>query len=119
MRLYLPGGMLKRRPADIDVSDLTAKPAGEARWEPGDILDWPFAPEPSPAEQALIERRLTTDTSVEEDLHKRATDAYQGLVAYENLTTPTNAQTVAAVRLLCKVARALIRLQLRQLDKTD
>jgi len=45
--------------------------------------------------------------------------AYQDLQAFENLATPTNAQTLAAVRLLCKVVRGLIRLQLRRLDSVE
>lgn len=119
MRLYLPNGMLKR-PADTDVSDLTAaKRTGEAYWDEDDVLVVPFDTEPTTAEQTLIERRLTTDTSVEETLQKRVTDAYQQLLDYEKLPTPGNAQTIAVVKLLCKVARALIRLQLRQLDAAD
>jgi hypothetical protein len=120
MRLYLPNGRMRRPGADI--SDLTtAKPTGAPNWAVGepDVLVMPFDTEPTPAEQSAIERRLTTDTPVEETLHTRALDAYQALQSYEGLTNPTDAQTRAVVKVLCKAVRALIRLQLRRLDAAD
>jgi hypothetical protein len=120
MRLYLPNGMLKRPEADL--SDLTtSRQTGERRWaddEP-DVLEIPFDVEPTPTEQAAIELRLTTETPVEETLHARVLAAYKSLQDYEALASPTGPQTTAIVKVLCKVARGLIRLQLRQLDKTD
>jgi hypothetical protein len=120
MRLHLPNGAMKRPGADI--SDLTtAREVGERRWAPDavDVLEIPFDTEPTADEQAAIERRLTTDTPVEETLHARVLAAYDQLAAYESTASPTAAQTTAVVKLLCKVVRGLIRLQLRQLDKTD
>jgi hypothetical protein len=105
-----------------DVSDLTAKEVTERGWHEDEGEEHyvvRFAVNLSAAEEAAIRRRLTTSGQVEEDLQARAVEAYQGLQAFENVATPTNAQVVAAVRLLCKVARALIRLQLRQLDAAD
>jgi hypothetical protein len=120
MRLYLPNAKPERLQADL--SDLTAsREVGEREWatDAVDVLVLDFDTEPTATEQAAIERRLTTDTPVEETLHARVLAAYDQLAAYESLTAPTAAQTVAVVKLLCKVARGLIRLQLRQLDKTD
>lgn len=45
--------------------------------------------------------------------------ALTNLRAYRDLASPTNAQTVAVVKLLCRVAISLIRLQLARLDATD
>jgi hypothetical protein len=67
-------------------------------------------------ETEAVQLRLSTATGVEEQLQARAWEATQNLLAYENAATPTNATTVATVKLLCKVVRALIRLQLRRLD---
>lgn len=105
-----------------DLGDLTAKEILERGWRDVDgdeAYVVQFAVNLSAAEEAAIRRRLTTGSGIEETLHERATTAYADLQAFEALTTPTNAQTVAVVRLLCKVARALIRLQLRQLDTAD
>lgn len=123
MRVYLPGDMLKRD-ADVDLSDLTGcRRAGEPYWDPDElnVLVIPFDREPTQTEQAAITQRLTTPTDggVEETLHKRVMAAYADLQAFENQANVSNADVVRIVRLLCKVARGLIRLQLRQLDKTD
>ena len=120
MRLYLPSGKLKNPGAEF--ADLTtAKQTDDPYWstdEP-DVLVIPFDTEPTTAEQDAIARRLTTAPGVEGTLHTRVTAAYDQLLAFENTTTPTSAQTVAAVKLLCKVARGLIRLRMRQYDKAD
>lgn len=105
-----------------DLADLTAKEITERGWRYIDGDEFyvvRFAVNLSAAEEAAIRRRLSTSGQVEEDLQARAVAAYTDLQAFEALTTPTNAQVVAVVRLLCKVARGLIRLQLRQLDATD
>jgi hypothetical protein len=41
------------------------------------------------------------------------------LRAYRDLASPTNAQTLAAVKLLCRVAIGLIRWRIGRLDATD
>jgi hypothetical protein len=120
MRLYLPNAKPERLQADL--SDLTAsREVGERHWAPDalDVLVLDFDTEPTADEQAAIERRLTTDTPVEETLHARVLAAYTELQAFESQATVTNADVVRVVKLLCKVVRALVRLQLRQLDKTD
>ena len=105
-----------------DVSDLTGKEIIDKGWREVDGAEHyvlQFAVNLTADEETAIRRRLTTGSATEETLHARATSAYADLQAFEALTSPTNAQTLAVVRLLCKVARGLIRLQLRQLDATD
>lgn len=52
-------------------------------------------------------------------LRDQADAALANLLAYRDLASPTNAQTVAVVRLLCRVCIALIRLVLFKLDGRD
>lgn len=52
-------------------------------------------------------------------LTDQAATALAGLRTYRDNAAPTNAQTVAAVKLLCRVAIALIRLKLAKFDATD
>jgi hypothetical protein len=52
-------------------------------------------------------------------LQQQAADALVNLRAYRDLASPTNAQTVATVKLLCRVAIGLIRLRLEKFDATD
>ena len=103
-----------------DLADLTGKQILTRGWvtdaDGNEEYEVQFAVNLSAAETEQIERRLATGSSVEEQLQARAWQATQNLLDYEAQATPTNAQTVAVVKLLCKVARALIRLQLRQLD---
>jgi hypothetical protein len=54
-----------------------------------------------------------------QSLVQQADSAIQSLRDYRDLVAPSNAQTVAAVKLLCRVAIALIRLQLRKFDRAD
>jgi hypothetical protein len=54
----------------------------------------------------------------ESTLRQQADAALVDLRAYRDLASPTNAQTVAAVKLLCRVCIGLIRLALRKLDST-
>jgi hypothetical protein len=105
-----------------DLSDLTSKTISERGWrviDGDEVYLIQFAVNLTADEEAAIRRRLTTSGQVEEDLQARAASAYADLQAFEALSNPTNAQTLAAVKLLCRVARALIRLQLRQLDAAD
>ena len=48
-----------------------------------------------------------------------AANALSGLRAYRDLAAPTNAQTVAVVKLLCQVAITIIRLSLGKHEATD
>jgi hypothetical protein len=121
-----------------DLADLTAKEIIDRGWQTVDgdeVYVVQYAVNLSAAEEAAVRRRLTTSGQVEEDLHARAVGAYsdlqafenhRDLEAFENAAAPTNAQrdavlrlVIAVVKLLCKVARALIRLQLRRLDSVD
>lgn len=52
-------------------------------------------------------------------LRQQADTALVNLRAYRDNAAPTNAQTVAAVKTLCRVCIALIRLQLAKLDAAD
>ena len=52
-------------------------------------------------------------------LRAQADTALNNLRAYRDNAAPTNAQTVAVVKTLCRVAIALIRLQLAKLDGAD
>jgi hypothetical protein len=105
--------------ADITDKAILDRGWGDAEGDDPAPFFVQFAVNLTADEEAAVRRRLTTANSVEETLHGRALAAYQDLQAFENLATPTNAQILAAVRLLCKVARGLIRLQLRRLDATD
>lgn len=49
----------------------------------------------------------------------QADQALVNLRAYRDLQQPTNAQTIAAVKLLCRVAIGLIRMKLAKFDGTD
>lgn len=50
------------------------------------------------------------------NLRAQADQALVDLRTFRDLTSPTNAQVIAAVKLLCRVAIGLIRLQLNKLD---
>lgn len=54
-----------------------------------------------------------------EALDTRMDQALDGLRSYVGLATPTAAQTAVAVKLLCRVAIAVIRLQRNRFDGTD
>ena len=106
-----------------DLSGLTSQQVVWRGWverEDGtETYDVQFTAALTAAEQEAVERRLTTAGDVEETLHSRAVGAYKELQAFELQANVTNADVVRIVRLLCKVARALIRLQLRRLDAAD
>ncbi len=52
-------------------------------------------------------------------IRSQADQAIVNLRLYRDTPAPTNAQTVAVVKLLCRACIALVRLQLAQLDATD
>lgn len=68
---------------------------------------------------AAIADREAAALANSDTLHSRAAEALANLRLYCDLPTPTSAQTVAVVKLLCRVAICLIRLQLRRLDGVD
>lgn len=63
--------------------------------------------------------RAEAEESTRLTLEGRADVAFDQLRAYRALASPTQAQTVAAVKVLCGVAITLIRLALRRLDSPD
>lgn len=98
------------RPADTDTttSELTH---ALVDGQPAQV----WTARPWTAEE-LAERAAAVN---EETLHSRANTALNGLSTFLGITSPTNAQTLAVVRLLCRAVAALIRLQLRRLETTD
>lgn len=68
--------------------------------------------------QAFTQQLAQVDTNAA-NLQQQAADALANLRAYRDLASPTNAQTVAAVKLLCRVAIGLIRMRLQRFDATD
>lgn len=60
------------------------------------------------------QRRATSDS-----IRTNAEQALVNLRGYRDLAAPTNAQTIAVVKLLCRVCISLIRLQLWKLDAVD
>lgn len=71
--------------------------------------------------QTLVDALAATDATrrnVLASLSSEADVAIDNLRAYRALATPTNTQTIAVVRLLCRVALVLIRLQVAKLDAT-
>lgn len=66
-----------------------------------------------------IEYEEAPETTNERTMRERAESALENLRAYRNLATPTNAQTIAAVKTLCAAEIALIRLVLGKLEATD
>jgi hypothetical protein len=81
---------------------------------------WLDIPEAMTEEQGLVataqQAQLDANSRTIED---QAATALAGLRAYRDLANPTNAQTVAAVKLLCRVAIGLIRLRLARFDAVD
>jgi hypothetical protein len=65
--------------------------------------------------------RVPVSASVPDQLDDRLRQAYAGLRNYINTpnASVTQAQTVTVVKLLCRVAIALVRRQLNELDGTD
>lgn len=94
--VIIPANLAARilRPADTDMSDLTAAARdGDAGWLEDGSLSIPFSPEPTPAEQSRILRRLLTASPADEAVVAALVDAYADLA---DRTTPT----ATAVRLL-------------------
>jgi hypothetical protein len=71
------------------------------------------------AEQQAVADAVTAQHEANEaGLQSQAEQALVGLRSYRDQANPTTAQTVAAVKLLCRVAIALIRLFLRKFEGT-
>lgn len=67
---------------------------------------------------AVADGERTRSTQAEA-MRAVADQALANLRTYRDLASPTNAQTVAAVKLLCRVCISLIRLALAKHDATD
>ena len=70
------------------------------------------------ADQAAAAAELTVTTNTK-TMDTQADAALANLRAYRDLAAPTQAQTVAVVKLLCRVAIALIRFRLAKFDGAD
>lgn|GEM_PF-3777307 len=69
--------------------------------------------------QSLLDSIAASDAAratYARSIRGQADQALTDLRTFRDLASPTNAQTVAAVKLLCRVAIGLIRLQLSKLD---
>jgi hypothetical protein len=73
----------------------------------------------SEADGMVVAQQQAQQAANADALRSQASDALANLRAYRDLASPTNAQTVAVVRLLCRVAIGLIRLRLERFDATD
>lgn len=106
-----------RRPfATVTFDDITSKRVVGSGWDEQGRFGVQFAVNLTAAEAASVELRLSTQGGVEETLQTRAWDATAALLAYESEPTPTQVQTMVVVKLLCRVVRALVRLQLGRTD---
>lgn len=74
----------------------------------GDVVEARYEVEPIPPQ-----------VTVENDLNSQLDQALSNLRAYRDNAAPSNLQTVAVVKLLCRVVIALVRLTRRQLDGTE
>ena len=84
------------------------------------ITAWRDArPQPTQAQLDAALTAVQAQLVVPATLQSNADDALANLRAYRDLASPTNTQTVAAVKLLCRVAIILIRLQLSKYDAAD
>jgi hypothetical protein len=69
--------------------------------------------------QSLLDSIATSTASRDtyaKNIRSQADQALTELRTFRDLASPTNAQVVAVVKLLCRVAIGLIRLQLAKLD---
>ena len=71
------------------------------------------------AEAVAFTAQIAQEGTNARSLEDQAAAALANLRAYRDNAAPTNAQTTAAVKLLCRVAIGLIRLRLAKLDATD
>lgn len=102
MRITVPAGRQLRRPADVDVSDLTAAVRdGDPFWD-GDDLVIPFVVDPTPTEQSAIKRRLFTEDAAHESRVRAAADALAALDTVTDVPPPV----LDALRLLLTDALA-------------
>lgn len=83
----------------------------EERWLDVDVL----TDEQAAAQTAQLAQQDANALSLED----QAAQALASLRTYRDLASPTNAQTVAAVKLLCRVAIGLIRLRLAKFEAVD
>lgn len=67
----------------------------------------------------LVQAQAAAEVSNESTLNNQAEAALVNLRAYRDLASPTQAQTVAIVKVICRVLIALIRFRLNKLDATD
>lgn len=90
------------------ISDASQAVAGETVVEvlPQSLLD------------AIEAQRIAAETT-NTAIRQQAETALTGLRAYRDNPIPTNADSVVALKLLCRVAIGLIRLQLSKLDEVD
>lgn len=82
-----------------------------------DLLPGETAAESVP--QSLVDsitQSITAREATATNLRAQAEQALDGLRSFRDNASPTNAQVVAAVKLLCRVAIGLIRLQIAKLD---
>ena len=68
-----------------------------------------------PTVEALLQAASSNPHTIRDNLDAAVTN----LRAYRDLASPTNAQTIAVVKLLCRVAIGLIRLTLNKFDSTE
>jgi hypothetical protein len=73
----------------------------------------------TPEQQAPIDAANAQLDANAATLQQQAANALDNLRAYRDNASPSNADTVKAVKLLCKVAIGLIRMRLAKFDATD
>lgn len=98
----------------IDISDITTEPYQVLRDEWGDphlVFEVTLTQQQIDA----IINRLNSSNTNEEQLRDQAESAITQINDYLALTSPTNAQVAAQVRLLSQAVRGLIKLELRDL----
>ncbi|MDP2712305.1 MAG: hypothetical protein Q8O56_13895 [Solirubrobacteraceae bacterium] len=71
------------------------------------------------AEREQQRLAIVAEEAREQQIRESVDQALDQLRAYVAASSPTQAQTVAVVRLLCRVVIRLARLQLGKLDGTD
>lgn len=71
------------------------------------------------ADGLVLTQEMVRQETNAASLLTQADQALLNLRAYRDNASPTTAQTVAAVKLLCRVAIALIRLRLAKFEATD
>lgn len=117
MRITLP--LRQERGLALDMfADITSKQATSFGSDTNGQLFVEFAVDLTTAETEAVVRRLSSSNFNEETIQAQAEGAMTDLRAYADTASPTNAQTVVVVKLLCRVCIRLIRLVLHRLDAT-